>query len=101
MAAAAPSGDVITLQSLSIDPSTPVAIDAPLRLTFVFDAARELPDAFWEFKVSQPSEIAAVIGNLTQVFRAAPVVFAVWLLAEWETSPAAAAPARFTERCCS
>jgi hypothetical protein len=52
MAAAAPSGDVITLQSLSIDPSTPVAIDAPLRLTFVFDAARELPDAFWEFKVT-------------------------------------------------
>ena len=81
MAAAAPSGDVITLQSLSIDPSTPVAIDAPLRLTFVFDAARELPDAFWEFKVTACSSSTtnehgreAELGGETGVSKCARVI---------------------------
>jgi len=49
--AAAPSGDVITLRTLSIEPSAPAPIEAPLKLAFAFDAARELPEAFWDFKV--------------------------------------------------
>jgi hypothetical protein len=42
--------DVITLTSLAIDPSTPVPIDAALKLTFAFDSTQEMSDAFWDFK---------------------------------------------------
>ncbi len=49
-AAAAVSADVITLQSLTIDPATPAPIEAPLRLQFAFESTRDLPDAFWDFK---------------------------------------------------
>lgn len=49
-AASAPSGDVITLTSLDISPSGPVAIDAGLTLTFAFDSTIEMAEAHWEFK---------------------------------------------------
>jgi hypothetical protein len=52
-AAAASSGDVITLRTLSIEPSAPAPIEAPLKLNFAFDASRELPEAFWDFKVKR------------------------------------------------
>ena len=50
-AASSSAPDVITLTALAIEPSTPVPIDAALKLTFAFDSTQEMADAFWDFKV--------------------------------------------------